>query len=160
MLATTLVDEFTSRYGDPLLWVTTTSLYGRGCQYNRIYKFLGYTKGYGHEHIDDWEYSRMLSWMRDNKIPIPSCRFGEGSNPRMRRIAAYRKASQNREIHLKHGHQRGVYIHAALSTSKRAEIINAWYERWGYPRWTRTQYMCPPYNHGLHEDVNILERGT
>ena len=40
-----------SRYQDELKGITTTSLWGRGSLYNRIYKFLGYTKGYGHYHI-------------------------------------------------------------------------------------------------------------
>ena len=53
-----------ARYGDPLEWVTTTSLYGRGAQYNRIYRFLGYTKGYGHAHVSEDEYQAMLAQMR------------------------------------------------------------------------------------------------
>jgi hypothetical protein len=153
MLATTLCDEFHARYGEDLKWITTTSLWGKGCQYNRVYKFLGYTKGYGHEHIDDAAYARMLSWMRDNQVQIPSCRFGEGSNPRMRRIAAYRKASGDTSVTLKHGQQRGVYVHQAINSSLRSEVVMRWYQRWGLPRWMRTRSATPPYTTGINMEA-------
>jgi hypothetical protein len=94
LLATTFEDCIKIRYPhDDFKGIITTSLYGHGSQYNRIYKFLGYTKGYGHEHIDDVRYKQMMMWLKQNNIPIPSCKFGAGSNPRMRRIQAYIKAS-------------------------------------------------------------------
>jgi len=149
LLATTLGDYWLERYGDELLGVCTTSLWGRGSQYNRVYKFLGYTKGYGHQHITDAEYQQMLEWMRANNVPIPSCKFGEGSNPRMRRIAAYRKASGDKAVTLVHGQKRGVYYHAAVDPSRRGEVIERWHERWGAPRYERTKHQEPPYSDGL-----------
>jgi hypothetical protein len=154
LLATTLGDAWTERYGDELKGVCTTSLWGRGSQYNRIYKFLGYTKGYGHQHISDDEYAKMLEWMRDNDVPIPSSRFGEGSNPRMRRIAAYRKASGDKSITLMHGEKRGIYYRDATSSSDRESIIAHWYERWGLPRYERTMHDDPPYTDGLGSKDN------
>jgi hypothetical protein len=57
LIAPTLGDKVEARYPEDVFkGVTTTSLYGRGSQYNRIYKYLGLTKGYGHEHIADEEY--------------------------------------------------------------------------------------------------------
>lgn len=135
------------RHGDPLEWITTTSLYGRGAQYNRVYKFLGYTKGYGHEHIDDVEYDAMLRWMRQNNVAVPSSRFGTGSNPRMRRIAAYQRA-RGLSANLHHGNKRGVYIAQAHQGSV-DELAHRWYERWGFPRWERTADLTPPYTDGL-----------
>lgn len=134
-------------YGDPLEWITTTSLYGRGTQYNRVYKFLGYTKGYGHEHIDDAEYGAMLRWMRRNNVPVPSSRFGAGSNPRMRRIAAYQRA-RGLTPNLNHGNRRGVYIKQAHQGTV-TDLTHGWYERWGRPRWERTADQTPPYTDGL-----------
>ena len=148
LLATSsqVADDWHSRYGDELKWITTTSLYGRGAQYNRIYKFLGYTKGYGHAHVSDEQYAAMLSWMRENKVEIPSSRFGAGSNPRMRRIAAYQRASGTK-VNLRHGEVRGVYIHPAAQGSV-TEITAAWHTRWGLPRYLRTKDQVPPYLDG------------
>lgn len=147
LLATTMGDEWAEAYGDHLTGVTTTSLWGKGSMYNRIYRFIGYTEGFGHEHIPEAEYRRMLSWMRHNNVPVPPSTFGSGSNPRMRRIAAYRKASGDKAVTLKHGNKRGVYYHAA--TENRADVIAAWYERWGRPRYERTRSKEPPYHDGV-----------
>lgn len=147
-IATTLEHEFEEQYEDCLIGLTTTSLYGHGSQYNRLFKFLGYTKGYGHEHIDDEKYTYMLNWMKEHKIEIPSCSFGSGSNPRMRRISAYYKARGEKHSFL-HGNRRGVYYHESISTSNRTETIEWWYERWGLPRYERTKNETPPYISGL-----------
>lgn len=149
LLATSdeIADDHTDRYGDQLDWITTTSLYGRGAQYNRIYRFLGYTKGYGHAHVTEDEYQDMLLWMRENKVPVPSAAFGAGSNPRMRRIAAYQRAN-GRKVNLKHGEKRGVYISPARQGTV-ADITGRWFERWGRPRYERTLDREPPYTNGL-----------
>ncbi len=149
MLATTLGDFFDNRYNEPLEHLLTTSLWGRGTQYNRVWKFLGYTKGHGHEHISDERYSQMMQWLRDNGHEVPSCKFGAGSNPRMRRIAAYRKHSGDKAVTLKHGNKRGIYYHKAISPSDRMRVIHAWYKRWGLPRYEKTMNLKPPYNDGL-----------
>lgn len=141
-----------NRYGDPLEWVTTTSLYGKGSQYNRVYKFLGYTKGYGHVHISDERYGQMIHEMKMARVPVPSSRFGDGSNPRMRRIAAYMR-SKGERVDLKHGQVRGVYITPAGQGSV-TEIARAWHSRWGRPRYERTRESTPPYQTGLDTAVN------
>jgi hypothetical protein len=69
MLAPTLGNYVETRYPlDKFKGVTTTSLYGKSVQYNRIYKLLGYTKGHGHEHIDDVEYKKMIDYLRDHCV--------------------------------------------------------------------------------------------
>lgn len=136
-----------ARYGDELKWITTTSLYGRGAQYNRLYRFLGYTKGFGHQHISDDEYHEMLDWMRREGVQIPSSSFGAGSNPRMRRIAAYQRAA-GQAVNLHHGNRRGVYISAANVASV-ADLAQEWFARWGQPRYERTKSLTPPYVDGL-----------
>ena len=67
LIAPTLGNYIEARYPeDKFKGVTTTSLYGRGTQYNRIYKFLGLTKGHGHEHIKDDEYEKMVEFLREH----------------------------------------------------------------------------------------------
>lgn len=149
LLAPTLGDYFEARYGQPLLGITTTSLYGRGSQYNRVYKFLGYTKGYGHEHISDDEYRRMMGWLRLHNREVPSSRFGEGSNPRMRRIMEYRRQSGDAAVTVHHGNLRGIYYHAATPPAERPAVVEAWYSRWGRPRYERTKETHPPYGSGI-----------
>lgn len=149
LLATTLGDFWEERYGDELKGIMTTSLWGRGSQYNRIYKFLGYTKGFGHEHISDESYHGMLDWLRSNGFEVPSSSFGSGSNPRMRRIAAYRKASGDKSVTLMHGQKRGIYYRPAVPSSTRADVVNFWLSRWGQPRFDRVGDEMPPYSDGL-----------
>lgn len=148
LIAPTLGDVWTARYGDPLLGVTTTSVWGRSSQYNRIYRNLGFTKGYGHEQVTDEVYAEMITWMRKHDVEIPSTRFGAGSNGRMRRIAAYRAASGDRSISMKHGHLRGVYYHPAVPPEQRPAVIRGWFDRWGRPRYERTRDQIPPYTTG------------
>lgn len=157
MLATTLGDAFQDRYGERLEHLVTTSLWGRGTQYNRAWEFLGYTKGHGHEHISDERYQEMLDWLKANGHPIPSCQFGAGSNPRMRRIAAYRKHSGDKTATLVHGNRRGIYYHPAVDPSKRQEVINKWFERWGLPRYERTKDKAAPYLDGLSNAVAVSD---
>ncbi len=75
LLAPTLGDYVEERYPkDKFKGITTTSLYGRGSQYNRIYKYLGLTKGFGHEHITDEEYSAGIDHLK-SRCPncVPEC---------------------------------------------------------------------------------------
>jgi hypothetical protein len=149
LLATTLGDYWEKQYKDELKGIITTSLWGKSSQYNRVYRFLGYTKGYGHQHINDEEYAQMMNWMRLNNFQIPSCKFGAGSNPRMRRIQAYYKASGQKKKTLKHGQIRGIYYSSVVDAAKRQEVIDFWFNRWGYPRYIRTKDLTPPYYDGL-----------
>jgi hypothetical protein len=149
MIAPTLGDFFKARYNEDLQHLVTTSLWGRGTQYNRVYEFLGYTKGHGHEHISDQRYWQMMDWLKSNGHEVPSCKFGAGSNPRMRRISAYRKASGDKSVNLVHGNKRGIYYHEAIDPAKRSEVIRHWFERWGRRRYENTKDKQPPYNSGL-----------
>lgn len=149
LIAPTLGDLFAARYNEPLEHLLTTSLWGRGTQYNRVWKFLGYTKGHGHEHISNEKYGLMMQWLRDNGHEVPSCKFGAGSNPRMRRISAYRKHSGDKSVTLVHGNKRGIYYHQAVSHLNRQDVINGWFKRWGLPRYEKTKGLKPPYINGL-----------
>lgn len=157
MIATTLGDFWHERYGDELKHLVTTSLYGKGSQYNRVYKFVGMTKGHGHEHISEEKYQEMLQWMRDNNVEIPSSKFGAGSNPKMRRIAAYRRASGDKAITLVHNKKRGIYVHEAIAPEKRDEVIQKWFDRWGQPRFQSKRNETAPYTNGLSTSDDHVE---
>lgn len=111
-----------------LVLLCTTSLYGRGSsQYNRVkipadvaggkpgdvveYKNLGLSKGYGSFHfsgetirIIDTFLARLARGKRINSI------FGEGVNPRMRKIrAALEEVELPSDSILNHGNSRVVY---------------------------------------------------
>jgi hypothetical protein len=80
LIAPTLGDFVKARYPEnDFKGVTTTSLYGQGkngTQYTRVYKFLGYTTGAGHEKVDDITYNKMLNFLREH-CPncTPKCEF-------------------------------------------------------------------------------------
>jgi hypothetical protein len=150
MIAPTLGDFWAAAYGDELRGVFTTSLWGRGTQYNRIYRFLGYTKGFGHEHISDDEYRVMVQRLRLANVTLSSTRFGkDSSNSRMARIMQYRRLTGDKQVTVFHGRQRGVYFRAAEPPSTRSAVIKAWYTRWGRPRFERMKDADPPYFDGL-----------
>jgi uncharacterized protein DUF4338 len=81
MIAYTLGDFVEERYGQKLVGVTTTSVFGgnKATQYSRIYKHLGETEGTGHESVDDAVYKKMMAFLRlhcsnctpDCKNPLP-----------------------------------------------------------------------------------------
>lgn len=139
--------DFRTRYGEDLIGITTMGGYGRSSQYNRIYRFFGYTSGYGHHHITEEEYRRMLAWMVANDVPIPRPRMHEGSNFRMERIRAYIQASGDK-IRTFHGNRRGVYFRP-VDARPVDTVIAEWHVRWGRPRWERTKDQTAPYAHGL-----------
>jgi hypothetical protein len=162
LMAPTFTDFVQERYPkDEFKGIITTSLWGKGTkgstQYTRIYKYLGLTQGYGHEHISDERYHAMLDEMRRNGVEIPSCSFGAGSNARMRRIRAYKKAFPQKwdaefggtpQAQMKHGKQRGIYYHPAVPSSSRQQVIEHWYERWGLPRYESKKHETAPYQSG------------
>jgi len=154
MVAPTLGDFIEKNYkDDEYKGLTTTSLYGKSIQYDRVFKYLGLTKGYGHEHISDEEYTKMVKYLSRNNLDVPA----GTTNMRMRRISAYAKAT-GEKISLEHGHRRGVYYHPAVPSEKRPEVILNWYKRWGLPRYSRKMNEHPPYETGLEESQRKRER--
>lgn len=145
LLAPTLGDFYLKQYGDELKGITTTSLWGRGTQYNRIYEFIGYTKGFGHEQYDDVAYHKMTAWL---------LKEGHGLSPyktnlRMSNIQRYAKLSGDKSITSFHGKKRGIYYHEAVSPSERSSVIQGWFDRWGKRRYDAKKTEKPPYEDGL-----------
>jgi hypothetical protein len=170
LIAPTLGDCIEQRFpDDEFKGIITTSLWGKGTkgtQYTRIYKDLGYTKGFGHEHVSEARYQEMMAEMRAEGVDIPSCSFGSGSNPRMRRIKAYATAFPEKwdaefggtpKASMNHGQKRGIYYHPAVDPATRQEVIEHWYERWGLPRYENKKDEESPYTSGTETSSEQLE---
>jgi len=147
LLAPTLVDEFQTKYRDELLGVTTTSLWGKSSQYNRIYKFLGYTGGHGVMHIPLAERTRMKEWVKRH-APEYYTSLKEARRGSMDIINVYISQSGDKTWSTFHGNKRGIYYHPAVPTEERSNVIQQWYERWGLPRWQRMKDEPSPYPDG------------
>jgi hypothetical protein len=145
LLAPTLTDEYFAKFGDQLLGVTTTSLWGKSSQYNRVYEHLGYTGGHGYMHIPVAERARMKQWLADNH---PEVLITMKPGP-MYMVDMYCRKSGDLTWTTLHGRKRGIYYHEAVPTASRAAVIDAWWWRWGYPRYLRTKDQQPPYQDGV-----------
>lgn len=73
LIAPTLGDYVLARYSGEFKGVTTTSLWGPSSQYNRIYQYLGDTKGTGHAHISEEKFQEMMAYLRSR---CPHCTPG------------------------------------------------------------------------------------
>jgi hypothetical protein len=72
------------RYGDPLAGITTTSLYGKSSQYNRIphYAYLGTTDGtIGTGHISTAGHRMFVQFLKSRKFQTTHGRHGTGGGP-------------------------------------------------------------------------------
>lgn len=137
--------EYRQKYGDDLLAVETTSLYGKSSQYNRVkeFKYLGLTGGSGNIHISDdlW-----------NKIKQLLCVYPEhdssgSSSVKMRKIRAavgFLGLGQNGT---QHNHRRGYYWGTTTGNAEDIlaertkdapqfhdrplqKLVDAWHKRW------------------------------
>lgn len=146
LLACTLGDFINKAYPEVhFKGITTTSLWGKSVQYDRVYKLLGYTKGFGTEHVSDIEYKEMVKWLDDNGIKRPPWR----TSIKMMTINQYLYYhGSDKTASVKHGHIRGIYYHDAIPSDKRQDVINDWFNRWGLPRYNRLKDMAPPYING------------
>ena len=148
LLALTMGDEFRAAYGDELLGVTTTSLWGKSSQYNRVYEFLGYTSGHGVIHVPQAERDRMREWCKDNAPEEYAALEARRRTNAMSIVQLYAAKSGDKTWTAFHGQQRGIYYHPAVPSASREDVIRGWYERWGRPRWLRTSNQHAPYENG------------
>lgn len=141
------------RYGDDLVGLTVTSLYGKSVQYNRLkyFKYLGKTAGQGTCQIPMDLYKECRKLVEEEEGKIPSGRFTTGKNHSMRII---RKACKilniDASILTTHERKRGVYwCDRGLNTKEflteqtsdykeidlnTDELIDYWREQWAYRR--------------------------
>lgn len=149
LLAPTLGDYFHAKYGDVLKGITTTSLWGRSSQYNRVYEFVGYTAGHGHMHISQEDYDRMRAWLEANAPDrLEKLRASGKKANKFGVTTLYGTVSGDKSITTYHGHRRGIYYHPAVDPVTRTSNIAYWFERWGWPRFVSTRDKTPPYDDG------------
>lgn len=110
------VTNIAQRTATDLACIFTTSLYGKGSQYNRIkykqrelFQYIGSTKGFGTLHLTNETFNAMRNLLNSNGITI-SHGFGDGPSWRMRVIrAAADILGFNSDILLQHSFQRAIY---------------------------------------------------
>jgi hypothetical protein len=135
---TTVLQE---RIIDPhLLFITTTSAFGRSSIYNRLkYKedlvaeSLGYTKGSGTFHISQELYTEMQSFLKRRNIDINTT-FGYGPSRKVRLIDQAFSLLDLKTYHY-HNIEKGVrpiYYQRQLN-----DMTEFWKERWAIPRMNR-----------------------
>lgn len=145
-LATTLGDWWEAEYNDPLVGITTTSVWGRGSQYNRLFRMIGYTKGFGHCHVPDHVYARVLSHLRGAGVTP----YTKGHS-RLYNLRQFRDlvGAANTSLGDFHGQPRGIYYAPTVDPATRPSVVQSWFDRWGHPRYLRTRDQQPPYATGL-----------
>ena len=137
-----------------LLFVTTTSAYGRSSIYDRLVydgqevcTFLGLTKGDGTFHVTDKLYQDMLTLLKRRGTVTARRGFSRGTSRKLRLVdRAFRTLGLE---FLHHGVRRGVYIfpHAknlanVISNDSRPlwrnwtfiDLFHYWHGRWAMPR--------------------------
>lgn len=111
-------EEFYKRYNNPLFGITTTSLYGKSIQYDRLkcLKFMGYTKGTGTVHIPDSTYKKCLKLLKLLDITVSEKHI---SSCKIKKIY---KVLQILDIPRKpiffHGQSKGIYFGFTFNNSK------------------------------------------
>jgi hypothetical protein len=137
-----IADLFQAKYGDRLIGIQTFSLFGRSCQYNRVYRFLGFTKGNGNEHIPEEKYKEIRAWLKERRL-LPERRG------RMWAVKEWNKhQARENKVPLTHGKIRGIY-YLECTGRPLAQIAESWYGRWGLPRYLAHKNENPPYLTGL-----------
>jgi len=152
-----------------LLFITTTSAFGRSSIYNRlkyknelIARSLGYTQGYGVFHIPDDLYREILKYLQEKGIEI-TFKYNTGSSKKMSYLS---KAFRFLELKnfSKHGLKREVFLFSLVKNLKEVikykedpvfynysfeELLDYWKQRWAIPRSQRKpqwkDFKCEEY---------------
>jgi hypothetical protein len=148
-----VIQKWEEKYGDKLVGVTVTSLYGRGTQYNRLkyFKYLGVTKGQGSNQIPDKTYKMLRDAVIEHDGKIPSGEFTRGKNSRMSIVRKGCKILGLKSSELTtHGNKRGIYWADLSPNTKdflcqkiddleyyelsKEYLVSYWKETWAYRR--------------------------
>ena len=151
-----VMSDFEKKYNQPLVGITTTSIYGKSIQYDRIgnyMKYLGLSKGIGtaqfsvelvekiRKYYDgDFKVNNRKDWMDTGHL---------GLQPKAKMIQMIAKHLGLKSSILRHGHRRGIYFGYTCRNSQlflqgkikelslkpienrsSDDIINFWKERW------------------------------
>ena len=106
-------ERYERLYGDQLLAIETTSLYGKSSQYNRVKEFdyLGLTKGQGNVHVSAELYQKMMELLalHPSLDPIEGTTYEIPTNVKMRRVSKIARVVGLKEEGSAHGQRRGYY---------------------------------------------------
>ncbi|SHF79703.1 protein of unknown function [Caldanaerobius fijiensis DSM 17918] len=142
------------KIGSQLLFLTTTSAFGKSSIYNRL-KYrnepaaisVGYTKGYGTFQFPDELYEKILLFLKGNGIDI-SRGYGYGPSRKLRLISKALNMLGLSDV-INHGIKREVFLFPLVSNLKEVikygdvprfynrhlnDIVEFWKERWAVPR--------------------------
>ena len=155
MTAPTIGDDYYKKYGQILKGITTTAVWGRSSQYNKIYRYIGDSSGLGSEHVTNQDLEMMRAALK---------RTGWRTNwkhSRMAVISDYKRlilGSVETKRALRHGHKRGIYFHAVAPDATWRDALTIWYNRWGLARYERTVNLTPPYTDGISGGRDATEQ--
>ena len=141
-----------------LLFITTTSAFGRSSVYNRlkinntiIAKSLGYTKGVGSFHISEELYKEILKMLAKEGIDVFNREFGNGPSKKVKFLRQSFQMLDLPGFHY-HGIKREFFLFPLVKNLKEVinksqkpiwnnysleSMIDYWKERWGIPRTKR-----------------------
>ena len=148
-----IVTDWKEKYGDDLVGITVTSLYGRGTMYNRLkhFNYVGKTAGQGTIQVGKNIYKKLRDVVEHFDGDIPYGRFTKGKNTRIQVIRrGCNLLNIDSKIFTTHGISRGIYfaelcentkdylcnrtdlpIYLDLSTDS---LIQYWKDTWGTRR--------------------------
>jgi len=145
---------YKEKYGDDLLAIETTSLYGKSSQYNRVseFEYLGLTKGDGNIHISPKLWNKIQQYL----FLHPEHDTAGKSSVKLRRINDVARAVGLSGTKSTHGQQRGYYWGITATNSEAiltdkttdspnfydrplADLIDFWYKRWYLMRLPKKQ---------------------
>jgi hypothetical protein len=97
------------KYGHYLAGILTTSIYGKSIQYSQLkeLKFIGYTKGFGSQHISKELYQKGIQLLKNINYDMSKL---QGSSPKIRRLRTICEILDIPQDLLKHNLKRGIYF--------------------------------------------------
>jgi len=145
-------EYFYNKFGYYYVAVSTTSLYGKSIQYDRLkeLKLIGYTKGYGTSQIPEYIYDEMVIFLKKHYIND----YKKLTHSKLRKIVFISRLFGYKKDLVFHGNKRGIYFGYINDQSKKYlmgeisefninnlrsvnEIINWWKNRWAINRWKK-----------------------
>lgn len=163
-----------------LLFITTTSAFGRSSIYNRlkfndvnIAKSLGFTKGSGTFHISEHLYEEILTFLSSMGVDVAR-KYGHGPSRKMRLInlGLKRLGLANFEYH---GIKREFFLFPLITNLNEAiqqndppnwldhpfqKLVTYWKDRWALPRAQRNEswrmFVADKYLNKVSKELRAL----